>query len=82
MYNAAVSYTHYTCFAMISSVLHQCAYYQKPHDPKLTRSMAFRHFASTDESASKLLLRHLGGLALASKQDHWEDEVLDDGLSK
>lgn len=57
MYNAAVSYTYYTCFAMISSFLHQCAYYHKPHDPELTRSMAFRRLAATDESASKSLVQ-------------------------
>jgi hypothetical protein len=50
MYNAAVSYTYYTLFAMISSFLHQCAYYQKPHDPELTRSMAFRRLAATDSA--------------------------------
>ena len=27
MYNVAVSYTYFTCIAMISSFLHQCAYY-------------------------------------------------------
>ena len=53
MYNAAVSYTYYTYFSMISSFFHQCAYYQKPHDPKLTRSMAFRRLAATNKSASK-----------------------------
>jgi len=30
--------------------------------------------------ASALVVRHLGGSALASEQDHWEDEVLDDGV--
>ena len=57
MYNAAVSYIYYTCFAMISSFLHQCAYYQKAHDPELTRSMAFIRLVATDESASKLLVQ-------------------------
>ena len=57
MFNAAVSYTYYTCFAMISSFLHQCAYYQKPHDPVLTRTMAFRGLAATEDSASKSLVQ-------------------------
>ena len=59
MYNVAVSYTYYTCFAMISSFVHQCAYYQKPHVPELTRSMAFKRLASatTDESSSKSLMQ-------------------------
>ena len=32
--------------------------------------------------ASASVVRHHGGSALASKQDHWEDEVLDDGVVK
>ena len=59
MFNAAVSYTYYTCFAMISSFLHQCAYYHKPHDPELTRSMAFKRSSAavTNESTSKSLVQ-------------------------
>jgi hypothetical protein len=30
--------------------------------------------------ANASVVRHLGGSALASEQDHWEDEVLDDGV--
>ena len=59
MYNAAVSYTYCTCLAMISSFLHQCAYYHKPHDPELTRSMAFKRSSAavTNESTSKSLVQ-------------------------
>ena len=57
MYNVAVSYSSYTCFAMISSFLHQCAYYQKPHDPEITRSMAFKRLAAIVESVSKSLVQ-------------------------
>ena len=32
--------------------------------------------------ASASVVRHLGGSALASEQDHWEDEILDDGVVK
>ena len=32
--------------------------------------------------ANASVVRHLGGLALASKQDHWEDDVVDDGVVK
>jgi hypothetical protein len=58
MYDAAASYTYYTYFSMIiSSFLHQCAYYQKPYDHELTRSMAFKRLAATNESASKSLVQ-------------------------
>jgi hypothetical protein len=30
--------------------------------------------------ANASVVRHLGGSALASEQDHWEDEILDDGV--
>jgi hypothetical protein len=47
--------------------------YPKPFNPK-----SFNPKPLPVASAS--VVRHLGGSALASEQDHWEDEVLDDGV--
>jgi hypothetical protein len=47
--------------------------YPKPFNPKSFNSKSL-------PVASASVVRHLGSSALASEQDHWEDEILDDGV--
>jgi hypothetical protein len=50
MYNVAVSYTYFTCIAMISSFLHQCAVYHNSLGLKSPISMAFTGSATSGDS--------------------------------